>query len=123
MKQDKIEISIPTEFVPIRVRYDPGWLAEFKAVVPQHARQWDADDKVWYIHPNFLPHVEKLIVRHFYVHKQTGLTYQASWHVLCLREHAPRELIAAAADTLAKLVRDETQRERIEAARWILLNL
>lgn len=107
------------EFAPRRIPYDVKDI--IKAAVPVSFRVWDADDKCWHIHRDYIPTVDKLVHRHTGRDELTGLTWADSWCVLYLRQGAPESVIHAAADCLIQSTDSEAIRTRIQTARRILL--
>lgn len=106
-------------FAPRRIPFSVKDI--IKSAVPVHYRVWDADDKCWWIHRDYIPLADKLVYRHTGRDELTGLTWADSWCVLHLRQAAPEAVINTVADCLIQSTDSEAIRTRIQTARRILL--
>lgn len=92
-----------------RVAYDPAWVASVKAMVPAHAREWDAVEKIWFVDEPFVEAVVRLTRRIFGSCSCPGASQNSHgeasdpWQTLHLRPTAPVELIEASYRVLARL--------------------
>lgn len=114
--------KIQNDWQQFRVNYNAYFLSTFKRSVPASARAWDESDKCWYVAPEFVPDVERLIKRYFTV--KHGVDWPSAWDILHLqKEDAPAHLIECAAACLSRNENSELRRLRIETARELLLTL
>lgn len=93
--------------------YDPDVVEGIKDIVPAHSRQYDPDERAWYISPAYVAPVRSLLTATFLQvemdDERESFTPpptpkpQTSYHVLHLQPTAPPELVDAAYRCLSRL--------------------
>lgn len=94
--------------VVIKTPYLQDFVEELKLVIPRGYRQWDKEDKSWYVEPSYAEEATELFWQFF----PDGDSYDLArvyheppdWaRVLFVQEDAPMQVIEAAYRTLAKM--------------------
>ncbi len=93
--------------------FDRDVVDSIKSIVPAHSRQYDPDEKCWYISPAYRDVIQELLEAVFIEVEMDSerTTYtppsdrapRTEFHVLHLRESAPPELVEAAFRCLARI--------------------
>ncbi len=94
--------------------FDRDVVEGIKNIVPAHSRQYDPDEKAWYIAPAYFVPVRNLLTATFmqvemdadrepFTPPSDDRAPRTDFHVLHLRESAPPELVEAAFRCLARI--------------------